>query len=143
MLMLFTSCGYVMGVLVEQGGGRWGWAAHLSWLGVATCMAGTCVGWLVWIGPPCRHVLPLGLGFWAAQAHTFCAKHPAYQHRPSASLPPLQAYDNPHEALSRIKRHLLTQRAFKEVAIEFMDMYRWVFVCVCVCEGEYAAQCAA
>ena len=27
----------------------------------------------------------------------------------------LQAYDNPHEALSRIKRHLLTQRAFKEV----------------------------
>eukprot|EP01094_Clydonella_sp_ATCC50884_P020124 TRINITY_DN4106_c0_g1_i1.p2 TRINITY_DN4106_c0_g1~~TRINITY_DN4106_c0_g1_i1.p2 ORF type:complete len:2322 (-),score=1069.03 TRINITY_DN4106_c0_g1_i1:351-7316(-) len=34
-----------------------------------------------------------------------------------------QAYDNPHEALSRIKRHLLTQRAFKEVSIEFMDMY--------------------
>ena len=26
-----------------------------------------------------------------------------------------QAYDNPHEALGRIKRHLLTQRAFKEV----------------------------
>jgi len=26
-----------------------------------------------------------------------------------------QAYDNPHEALSRIKRHLLTQRTFKEV----------------------------
>ena len=26
-----------------------------------------------------------------------------------------QAYDNPHETLSRIKRHLLTQRAFKEV----------------------------
>lgn len=26
-----------------------------------------------------------------------------------------QAFDNPHEALSRIKRHLLTQRAFKEV----------------------------
>ena len=25
------------------------------------------------------------------------------------------AYDNPHETLSRIKRHLLTQRAFKEV----------------------------
>jgi pre-mRNA-processing factor 8 len=24
-----------------------------------------------------------------------------------------QAYDNPHEALSRIKRHMLTQRAFK------------------------------
>jgi len=34
-----------------------------------------------------------------------------------------QAYDNPHEALSRIKRHLLTQRAFKEVRIEFMDLY--------------------
>ena len=34
-----------------------------------------------------------------------------------------QAYDNPHEALSRIKRHLLTQRAFKEMAIEFMDVY--------------------
>lgn len=28
-----------------------------------------------------------------------------------------QAYDNPHEALSRIKRHLLTQRAFKEVNV--------------------------
>ncbi|KAG5176712.1 NUC071 domain-containing protein [Tribonema minus] len=34
-----------------------------------------------------------------------------------------QSYDNPHEALSRIKRHLLTQRAFKEVGIEFMDLY--------------------
>ncbi|KAI8804010.1 NUC071 domain-containing protein [Cladochytrium replicatum] len=34
-----------------------------------------------------------------------------------------QAYDNPHECLSRIKRLLLTQRAFKEVGIEFMDMY--------------------
>ena len=34
-----------------------------------------------------------------------------------------QAYDNPHEALSRIKRHLLTMRAFKEVGIEFMDLY--------------------
>ena len=30
-----------------------------------------------------------------------------------------QAYDNPHEALSRIKRHLLTQRAFKEVNFNF------------------------
>ena len=39
---------------------------------------------------------------------------------PSSSL---QAYDNPHEALSRIKRHLLTQRSFKEVAIEFFDLY--------------------
>ena len=36
----------------------------------------------------------------------------------------MQAYDNPHEALSRIKRHLLTQRTFKEVSIEFMDLYR-------------------
>lgn len=33
-----------------------------------------------------------------------------------------QAYDNPHEALSRIKRHLLTQRTFKEMMIEFMDV---------------------
>ena len=33
-----------------------------------------------------------------------------------------QAYDNPHEALSRIKRHLLTQRTFKETSIEFMDV---------------------
>ncbi len=39
------------------------------------------------------------------------------------SAPELQAYDNPHEALQRIKRHLLTQRSFKEVAIEFMDLY--------------------
>ncbi|KAF7458659.1 Pre-mRNA-processing-splicing factor 8 [Cryptosporidium felis] len=34
-----------------------------------------------------------------------------------------QAYDNPHETLARIKRHLLTQRAFKESNLEFMDMY--------------------
>eukprot|EP01128_Nolandella_sp_AFSM9_P004797 TRINITY_DN2231_c0_g1_i2.p1 TRINITY_DN2231_c0_g1~~TRINITY_DN2231_c0_g1_i2.p1 ORF type:complete len:1862 (-),score=476.28 TRINITY_DN2231_c0_g1_i2:833-5914(-) len=34
-----------------------------------------------------------------------------------------QAYDNPHEALSRIKRHLLTQRSFKETSIHFMDLY--------------------
>ncbi|KAI9220140.1 PRP8 pre-mRNA processing factor 8 [Blastocladiella britannica] len=34
-----------------------------------------------------------------------------------------QAYDNPHETLSRIKRLLLTQRTFKEVGIEFMDLY--------------------
>ena len=33
------------------------------------------------------------------------------------------AYDNPHEALSRIKRHLLTQRTFKEVSVEFQDLY--------------------
>lgn len=54
-----------------------------------------------------------------------------------------QAYDNPHEALSRIKRHLLTQRAFKEVAIEFMDMYRWAGVlsmlCVLPCELSLAS----
>ena len=47
--------------------------------------------------------------------------------RPTPRVPPppvaRQAYDNPHEALSRIKRHLLTQRAFKEVAIEFFDLY--------------------
>jgi len=34
-----------------------------------------------------------------------------------------QSYDNPHEALSRVKRHLLTHRAFKEMGIEFMDLY--------------------
>jgi hypothetical protein len=28
-----------------------------------------------------------------------------------------QAYDNPHEALQRIKRHLLTNRHFKEVGV--------------------------
>jgi len=37
-----------------------------------------------------------------------------------------QAYDNPHEALSRIKRHLLTQRTFKECEIEMMDMYQYL-----------------
>lgn len=45
-------------------------------------------------------------------------------HHACPTFPPVpQAYDNPHEALSRIKRHLLTQRSFKEVAIEFFDMY--------------------
>ena len=34
-----------------------------------------------------------------------------------------QAFDSPHECLARIKRHLLTQRTFKEVGIEFMDLY--------------------
>ena len=29
-----------------------------------------------------------------------------------------QAYDNPHEALQRIKRHLLTNRHFKEVGTD-------------------------
>eukprot|EP00919_Chromeraceae_sp_WS-2016_P038122 GHVR01091062.1.p1 GENE.GHVR01091062.1~~GHVR01091062.1.p1 ORF type:complete len:2068 (+),score=339.45 GHVR01091062.1:814-7017(+) len=37
-----------------------------------------------------------------------------------------QAYDNPHDTLSRIKRHFLTQRAFKEIHIQFMDMYSHV-----------------
>jgi pre-mRNA-processing factor 8 len=36
------------------------------------------------------------------------------------------AYDNPHETLARIKRHLLTQRAFKEVGIEFLDMFSYL-----------------
>jgi pre-mRNA-processing factor 8 len=34
-----------------------------------------------------------------------------------------QAYDNPHDVLNRIKRHLLTSRAFKELGVEFMDLY--------------------
>lgn len=34
-----------------------------------------------------------------------------------------QAYDNPHEALSRIKRHLLHRRAFKEMTVDFADNY--------------------
>jgi pre-mRNA-processing factor 8 len=34
-----------------------------------------------------------------------------------------QAYDNPHECLSRIKKFLLTQRVFKEVGIDMMDHY--------------------
>lgn len=34
-----------------------------------------------------------------------------------------QAFDNPHETLARIKRLLLTQRAFKEAGIEFFDTY--------------------
>ncbi|XP_023634422.1 pre-mRNA-processing-splicing factor 8A isoform X2 [Capsella rubella] len=37
-----------------------------------------------------------------------------------------QAYDNPHETLARIKRHLFTQRQFKEVGIEFMDLYSYL-----------------
>lgn len=37
-----------------------------------------------------------------------------------------QAYDNPHEALSRVKRHLLTQRTFKDVKVQFMDLYTHV-----------------
>ncbi|ODV93721.1 hypothetical protein PACTADRAFT_77234 [Pachysolen tannophilus NRRL Y-2460] len=37
-----------------------------------------------------------------------------------------QAYDNPHECLSRIKKFLLTQRVFKEVGIEMMDHYSYI-----------------
>jgi pre-mRNA-processing factor 8 len=40
-----------------------------------------------------------------------------------------QAYDNPHETLSRIKRLLLTQRAFKEAGIEFFDTYDKLIPC--------------
>ncbi|KOB67788.1 Pre-mRNA-processing-splicing factor 8 [Operophtera brumata] len=39
-----------------------------------------------------------------------------------------QAYDNPHEALSRIKRHLLTQRTFREVEGNFtleVERLKW------------------
>lgn len=57
-----------------------------------------------------------------------------------------QAYDNPHEALSRIKRHLLTQRAFKEVmpcslsccrdtsglAFKVLNMFCQVCMCTCI-----------
>ena len=43
-----------------------------------------------------------------------------------------QAYDNPHEALSRIKRHLLTQRAFKEVRLHFLivKLHNIIYNCV-------------
>ena len=40
-----------------------------------------------------------------------------------------QAYDNPHECLSRIKRLFLTQRAFKESGIEFFDTYDKLVPC--------------
>jgi pre-mRNA-processing factor 8 len=40
-----------------------------------------------------------------------------------------QAYDHPAEALSRIKRLLLTQRAFKETGIEFFDTYDKLIPC--------------
>ena len=33
-----------------------------------------------------------------------------------------QAYDNPHEALSRIKHHLLTQRTCKEVELQYYSI---------------------
>ena len=49
-----------------------------------------------------------------------------------------QAYDNPHEALSRIKRHLLTQRAFKEVLLHFpiVKLHNIIYNCIlfkCYC----------
>ncbi|KAI3617313.1 hypothetical protein CBS9595_003222 [Malassezia furfur] len=34
-----------------------------------------------------------------------------------------QAFDNPHETLARIKRLMLTQRAFKEAGLEFFDTF--------------------
>lgn len=37
-----------------------------------------------------------------------------------------QAYDNPYECLTRIKKFLLTQRVFKEVGIEMMDHYNYI-----------------
>lgn len=40
-----------------------------------------------------------------------------------------QAYDNPHETLSRIKRLLLTMRTFKEAGIEFFDTYERLIPC--------------
>ncbi|EMD31685.1 hypothetical protein CERSUDRAFT_127249 [Gelatoporia subvermispora B] len=40
-----------------------------------------------------------------------------------------QAYDNPYKCLSRIKRLLLTQRAFKESGIEFFDTYDKLIPC--------------
>ncbi len=36
-----------------------------------------------------------------------------------------QAYDNPHEALQRIKRHLLTNRHFKEVGFAWLWLVGW------------------
>lgn len=41
-----------------------------------------------------------------------------------------QAYDNPHEALSRIKRHLLTQRAFKEVHFPIVKLLNIIYNCI-------------
>ncbi|OHT05186.1 Pre-mRNA-processing-splicing factor 8 [Tritrichomonas foetus] len=33
------------------------------------------------------------------------------------------AHDNPHETLNRVKRNLFSQRAFREVKFDFLDMY--------------------
>ena len=37
-----------------------------------------------------------------------------------------QAFDNPHEILGRVKRQLLVHRSFKEVGIEFLDLYKYL-----------------
>ena len=42
---------------------------------------------------------------------------------------PLTTGSNPHDALSRVKRLLLTQRAFKEVGLEFFDTYAALIPC--------------
>ena len=34
-----------------------------------------------------------------------------------------EAFDNPHETLSKIKMYLFKNRSFKEVSVEFMDLY--------------------
>lgn len=47
-----------------------------------------------------------------------------------------QAYDNPHEALSRIKRHLLTQRAFKEVS-DMLSKLSFGLCCLLVASGGW------
>ena len=85
----------------------------------AACLQAACAASLTASGAPPR---------WLARTRAFLLPGPKPCHpfnRPAPPLPhpPTQAYDNPHEALSRIKRHLLTQRAFKEVAIEFFDLY--------------------
>ncbi|KAL0204935.1 hypothetical protein P9112_000242 [Eukaryota sp. TZLM1-RC] len=38
-----------------------------------------------------------------------------------------QAYEDPQTALTRIKKHLLTQRTFREVKLEFFDLYTEVY----------------
>ena len=68
------------------------------------------------------------------EAYTVAAKLTARQREELGLVE--AAYDNPHDTLARVKRHLLTQRAFKEVEIEFMDLYRYdivLFVCFFVC----------
>ncbi|KAL0224761.1 hypothetical protein RCL1_002673 [Eukaryota sp. TZLM3-RCL] len=38
-----------------------------------------------------------------------------------------QAYEDPQTALARIKRHLLTQRTFREVQLDFFDLYTEIY----------------